>query len=370
MNHLILLIIHRHSQGENMQQVDIYFRKRDSISRLITGFYLLDKSRQLNCVFIENNNIIDIPSEDIVEARIDGKRIAFDMGDRSMLNHAMGVRYLQEVDMYFERSHEPKLKNALPFDVQWKVRPFGFNYYTTYPGNPVDNSPHTVTQKLKNAARIISGYRRCTYVDAFEKKADYKSSDLKIIFAARLWDPSEIVLDKNLPRDILDYRKHMIEERNIINRDRIEIIRALKKEYPNAFSGGIQESTYALKQCPDIILPLALTRKKVYINNMQNADICVGSTGLHRSIGWKTGEYIASSRAIVAERLQYHVPGDFEEGTNYIPFDNAQACIDAVHRLYNDPDAVYRMKKANELYYSQYLRPEKQITNALKQCDL
>ena len=354
-----------------MQQIEIYHSKYDSVSRLITGFHLLEQAKQAKCIFIENvNNSAGLPSSEVVEVRTEGKRIAFDMGDRSMLNHQSGILYLEGVDMYFERSHDPDLVNTLPLNLRHKVRPFGFNYYTTFPGNPAENSPKTVAEKLKYATRVISGYQRCMHVDAFEKKAEYKESNLNIIFMARLWDPHEIVLDKNLPREVLEYRKYMIEERNIINRDRIEIIRTLKQEFPDAFTGGIQDSAYAATQCPDIILPRSLTRKRVYIRAMQNADICIGSTGLHRSIGWKTGEYVASSRAIIAERLQYVVPGGFEEGKNYIPFDNAQECIDAVHRLSNDPEAVYQMKLANELYYSQYLRPEQQIINAMNQCDL
>lgn len=354
-----------------MLHIDVYHSKYDSISRLVTGFHLLDVEKVLNCTFIENtNNIAGLPSLEIVEIQALGKRIAFDMGDRSILNHKTGVQYLEEVDMYFERSHEPQFISTLPAHLRQKVKPFGFNYYTTFPGNPAEEQPKTVTEKLKHAARIVSGHRRYVYVDAFEKKADYKESDIKIIFMARLWDPDDIVLDPNLPRDILEYRKYMLEERNIINCHRIEIIRTLKHEFPDAFTGGIQDSLYAAKHCPDIILPLALTRKKKYIQAMQQADICIGSTGLHRSIGWKTGEYVASSRAIVAERLQYSVPGNFEAGKNYIPFDNAQECIDAVHRLYRDPEAVYQMKQANESYYRQYLRPEQQIINALKQCGL
>lgn len=101
---------------------------------------------------------------------------------------------------------------------------------------------------------------------------------------------------------------------------------------------------------------------------MKKSDICIGSTGLHKSIGWKTGEYVAAARAIVAERFQYQVTGNFEENINYIPFDSVDECLSAVEKLYHDPEAVYQMKLSNEAYYAKYLRPEKQIFNALNQC--
>lgn len=51
---------------------------------------------------------------------------------------------------------------------------------------------------------------------------------------------------------------------------------------------------------------------------MRRSDICIGSTGLWDSIGWKTGEYVAAARAVVNERFVYEVPGGFREGVNYL----------------------------------------------------
>lgn len=38
---------------------------------------------------------------------------------------------------------------------------------------------------------------------------------------------------------------------------------------------------------------------------VKESDICITTTGLHRSIGWKFAEYIAASKAIVTEKLNY-----------------------------------------------------------------
>ena len=350
-------------------EIEVFFSKYESVSRLITGFHLMELSHLVKCSYYENlNNAIGVPSEEVVEIRTCGKRIAFDMGDRSMLHHDIGVQYLNDVDMYFERSHEPEFILTLPTALRDKVRPFGFNYYVTYPGNPVETIPKTLQGKLIKKAKQLTGYSRCMYVDAFEKCADYKEKDLRIIFMARLWDPEEIRLDDSTPTHLRAYREYMREERQQINRDRIAIIRALRKEYGDRFVGGIQHNAFSEKCCSDILLPVKLTRKKHYLSEMQRADICIGSTGLHKSIGWKTGEYVASSRAIVAERLCYCVPGDFAEDENYLPFDCVDECLCAVDKLYRNPMAVYQMKQKNEKYYWEYLRPEQQIMNALRQC--
>ena len=205
------------------------------------------------------------------------------------------------------------------------------------------------------------------YVPYFEGKADLKKADFKIIFMTRLWDPDEVNPNEpGISEDISEYRKYMIDERHYINRERIQIVKELQKQYGKQFFGGIYQNKVAEKLCPELILDRSDVRKKAYLDRMKQSDICIGSMGLHQSTGWKTGEYIAAARAIVAEKLVYEVPGDFEEGKNYIPFTSSTECIEAVDRLYHDPEAIYRMKLANEQYYRQYLRPEQQITNALQ----
>ena len=122
--------------------------------------------------------------------------------------------------------------------------------------------------------------------------------------------------------------------------------------------------SFSEKVCPDLILSKPMVRKKAYIDRMKKTDICIGSMGLHRSIGWKTGEYVAAARAIVSERLEYVVPGNFNDGHHYIPYDTSDECLEAVASLYTNPSMLYEMKKANEEYYSQFLIIEQQILNA------
>ena len=157
-----------------------------------------------------------------------------------------------------------------------------------------------------------------------------------------------------------------IEERKKINSERIEICRQLKRIYGDSFCGGIQRSSFSISQCPDIVLPVRMTLKSRYLTLMKNSDICIGSAGLEKSIGWKTGEYVAAARAIVCEEPAYLLPGNFAQGINYLSYNDVDSCLEAVDKLYHNPDLIYQMQLANEIYYKQYLRPEKQILNALR----
>lgn len=349
-------------------RVTVYYNKEAHVSRLITGFHLLEQSGVLNVSFCENlDNFRRTPHRQIVEVEVCGKLLAFDMCDAFGLDNPNGRAYLNRVDAYFKRSYDPEMEQGMEANERDKIRPFGFDYYATYRGNPIDDKPVSLKNRLFAAIRMISGYDRCMFIDAFEAPANRGKNAPKIIFMTRLWDPDEIKLDGVQDPELLEYRKYMIWERKKINHDRIEIVRTLRKKYGKNFIGGIQDSAFAEKECPDLIIPKALTRKKTYLTAMKRADICIGSMGLHRSTGWKTGEYVAASRAIVAERLCYDVPGDFQEGRNYLPFDTVEECLSHIDRLCNDPEAIFAMKRANEEYYRDYLRPERQILNALTQ---
>jgi len=61
-----------------------------------------------------------------------------------------------------------------------------------------------------------------------------------------------------------------------------------------------------------------LSNRRNYLEVMKQSDICISSMGLHQSIGWKTGEYIAASKAIINESFHYKVVGDFQIGKNYL----------------------------------------------------
>ena len=70
---------------------------------------------------------------------------------------------------------------------------------------------------------------------------------------------------------------------------------------------------------------------------------------------------------IVAERLEYVVPGDFEDGNHYIPFYSVSECLNAVDILMSDAELIYKMKVMNQHYYSNFLKPDIQILNAFKE---
>ncbi len=107
-------------------------------------------------------------------------------------------------------------------------------------------------------------------------------------------------------------------ERTVINTTRARCIQLLRKELGSRFYGGFAPTRYAVQTYKGLVLKNPISAgKKNYLSLLQDYPICISTTGLHGSIGWKMGEYVAFSKAIVSERLKRVVPCDFESNQNY-----------------------------------------------------
>ncbi len=349
-----------------MKHADIYYRPSDHLTRFMTGLYQLEQQGLLTCRYMEdgdNQALHGVSAAACME--IDGKRLIFDLRDAPALMQEKVRAYLTEADHVFERSHIDWASRGIPPEQAAKIHPYGFNYYTTCPGNRA----YTATpggNPLKRIARDLLNRSPLSRASAFEGRARPVKGQPRILFMTRLWDPAEVKIRPDMSEAERAYREKRRAEREVINQDRIRIIRELRRTYGRAFTGGVQDSSFARKMCPDLILPARMTLKTSYMRRMKRADICIGSAGLEQSIGWKTGEYVAAARAIVCEEMAYLLPGGFQQGTHYLPYTDAESCLKAVETLAKDPERLYRMQQANEGYYREFLRPDVQILNALR----
>ena len=70
-----------------MINADAYYNKSDHLTRIMTGLQLLEEQKLLKCRYIEDKEHAVLPkSSAILELRIAGKRIAFDLRDASALH--------------------------------------------------------------------------------------------------------------------------------------------------------------------------------------------------------------------------------------------------------------------------------------------
>lgn len=321
------------------------------IAQIATGFHILKKQGYpveiIDKTGDRENPFYGLP---VAWAEYRGKKIFYDLWDGYQDPEDM-KKCLEQCDFYFKRSFSAE-KNARLFpEYQDKMYPLGFNYHVTYRNSPV-NEP-----KLKSFLKPFLGKAPEPYFvpEVFEGTPRQKENeDVKILFQAQLWDHRDP-----------DLSPEMAEECAYINTTRIAIVRALKETYGDRYFGGLRDSALAREMAPELIQPETYTERRKYLKLVHSCDICIGTMGLHESIGWKTAEYIAAAKAIVNERLHYTVTGDFAEGKNYLSFSTAQACIEAVRTLAESPEKRYAMQKANQAYYQNFLKPEVLVKNTL-----
>lgn len=320
------------------------------ICQIVAGFENLFG----NSVIVENH--LSDPSYDghrgaYLIVLYKSSKLVYDMTDGF---HDLGTInwHLQNCDYYFKRSYsQERIQSLLP-SLAYKIRPTGLWYQVSPRSYPF---PLTFRERLLNLIGIKS-YSWFTQ-EKFEEIPKYKPNNLRILFFTRLWEPTLNDEDLN-------------SERNLINNMRISLIRELKKIFGNSFYGGLYDMELSRKLAPDLVLPKYRTIKNNYLELMHKCDICIGSMGLHQSIGGKTGEYVAASKAIINEKLHYEVTGNFSDGVNYFSFNSIDECIKSVDYLYHSPKQVFEMKMANLKYYSEFLEPTILVRKTLENVNL
>jgi hypothetical protein len=270
---------------------------------------------------------------------VNGLRYYVDVHD----SHEIDADALESCDVYLKRGyvHDP---------LSPKVRPLGLNYQVCADGfDRFELERRFRLEGWKPAARYF-GHRQLTVSD-FE--ADATTGEPRVLFLCRTWQPDvERGRDKNA-------------ERERINQNRAECIVALRRAFGDRCIAGFDPTPYARARYPHAVgADQSLTKRRRYVQFMQTIPICVATIGLHSSNGWKLGEYIASSRAIVSEELHHDVPG-LVRGRNYLPFKSTAECVERVGELMESKAKRTAIAEANRQYYLTHLRPDRLIANAL-----
>ncbi|MEP7297030.1 MAG: hypothetical protein ABI702_12645 [Burkholderiales bacterium] len=289
----------------------------------------------------------------------DAVTVHYDMHDAQDID----LRDLDTCDYYFKRSFSPGYIGTLPHGAE-KILPFGLNCHVL--PNFID--PLSVGRAfglrrgvkerivaLREALDAGNRLRFYSRVRELESLPDYALAP-RVLFLVTAYDP----------HDRPDRSADKIQERIHNNETRAQCIRLLRKELGPRFLGGFNRNEYTLRQYQDcVVSDTGVTDKKNFVRTLKAHTICVATTGLHGSIGWKFAEYISCARAIVSERLAYQVPGGLAPDQNYLEFTSPAECVEQVLRLIADHDLRNQMMTGNSLYYRAHLRPDALLLNSL-----
>lgn len=268
---------------------------------------------------------------------------------------------LSESDFYFKRSYDENYVSKLK--EKHKIFPLGLNYMVTNSTTDLFKIQrakfYDAMQKLKTVIKEMQK------PDTFGKKAEAEQInnleafpdfivEPKIIFMTRVWNPQNIEDTK---------QKEAVEN---INETRAECIRILRKEFGDRFFGGLEVDEFSTEKYKDCLLPNQnFSKKRNYLENLKNFPICVATTGLNNSIGWKFAEYVALSKAIITEPLFFQVPGNFEKNKNYLEFTTPETLLEAATKLFENKNLRGEIMINNYQYYQASLRPDSLVLNTL-----
>jgi len=320
--------------------IELHYFQSLHLSQIFEGF---DRLKKIGIIDLTIKNAEGDKFKPILTVIVNGRfKIIYDTLDG--LNWIKGSRednlfYFRNnfrADYYFKRSFNQEVEGNAPTGC--KVFPLGLNYFIQS-GLQGEISGNVIRSTDFEYPPILS-------------------AEPRVLFITRLWNPDDTD------------QEHLKEERIRLNQTRIVCIRACMKTFGKRFLGGLVQDKFSEAQAPDLILPKELTQKEKYVSNLHDHDICVATTGLHNSTGWKFAEYVASSRAIVSEPLHYEVPGNLVPNKNYLEFRNEEYLLSAIEYLITNPDKLQDMMRCNHQYYNDYLQPEKLVLNTLKQVKL
>lgn len=342
------------SDVEHLQQIYAGFqmlhrRKIIKLKQIIPAGYLQNKNnfeRWDDYNFLNTTVIIN-----------DKIRVCYDTHDWNWIDE----KILSECDFYFKRSFDESYLEQI--GEKHKVFPLGLNYQVTSDKVDFFRAKRAAFYGGKDKIKLLLKALRLDNflpnseterIDRMESAPDF-SLEPQVLFMARAWDP-KMLLDPS--------QKELVAQ---INEVRAASIRALRKNFGARFFGGLMRDSFTEKNFNDALLPdNSLSNKRNYLAKLKNFPICIATTGLNNSTGWKMAEYVAFSKAIVSEPLKFKTTGDFTTGKNYLEFRNSEELIGAVARLIDDKNLRGEMMKNNHEYYEKFVRPDALVLNTLK----
>ncbi|MGR9086248.1 MAG: hypothetical protein ACU841_04140 [Gammaproteobacteria bacterium] len=347
----------------------LYHSESPHLQQLYTGFFLLYK-----------HGLIDLEQHHVPETLIrDGRpqhlknarhahlsivinnvfRLHYDTHDAVEIDE----EYLSQCDFYFKRSFSRQYIDSLSCQ-QEKIHPLGLNYrilpddfdpFAVQRAFHLNKSPKSLLSSLIDALDVGNLISDNPRLKQWESLPDYEAAP-RVLFLVAAYDPY----------DNPDRSEAKISERVRINDTRAHCIRLLRRELGDKFLGGFNHTPYTVKNYKDVLVASnPMTHKGNYRKIMKSFPICIATTGLHGSIGWKLAEYVSNSKAIVSEKLNYEVTGDFRNGSHYLEFSTPEQCVERSLKLLQDAQLRRELMTNNALYYQSHLKPDTLVLNTL-----
>lgn len=334
------------------KRVDFYVNSSMlHFTQLVTGLELLNQKGVIDLKYSLETNTYPI---DLCRVNYNGKILIFDLTDSSVVRENI----YKQCDFYIKRM---LLKED--FQKMKRLFPYGLNY-SVFLENPFMRKLLFSKKFYKNGIRYNPAISRMLRIKNSINSSHLRymqappARDFKIIFRARLWNPEN---------NVTPWKK---KEREKMNWERIEINKGLKAQFGNLFDGGIERDSLSEEVCPELLLSDKVYHKENYLKQLKKSSVGIITEGLEQSIGWKLGEYVAHSLAILSYPIdKFQLLGDFRNEKNYLAYTDQKELITKINFLQNNDDLRMDIQHNNYSYYREFLEPSAKLQKILKLVD-
>ena len=228
---------------------------------------------------------------------------------------------LEKCEYYFKRNYNSAYVDILPTVQQRKIHKLGMTFgvhstnekdsYLFFIGLLISN----FLVQLKFDRRILSRLYN-TYKAQLRHWRFTRTS--RLISRFESFEPAE-------GSSILFQTRCFLHENNpdlkAIHQQRYDIIKLLRKQFPENFNGGFVPSKVALENYGDAISTIPSEPEK-YLDVVKKSRIVIYTRGLANSPAWKMAEYLSQGKVIIAEPMSTELPVPLQEGNEVLYFRN------------------------------------------------
>lgn len=149
-----------------------------------------------------------------------------------------------------------------------------------------------------------------------------------------------------------------------IHKQRVSIIRLLKKRFPDNFVGGLKYDQPMTDNFSDCISNID-GDPQVFLDTVNQCGICVYTRGLTLSTGWTLPEFLSQGKFILAEKSKTIFPNPLMDDVHLKYFESEEELADLCEYYLNNTEERNRISNNGFEYYSRYINPTIFIENTL-----
>jgi hypothetical protein len=284
------------------------------------------------------------------------KRSLFFAADLYDFANQFSTTALEECEYYFKRSFNSAYVDILPNVQQRKIHKLGmtFGIHSTYKKNSCLFFTGLMISNLlvqfKFDRRILSRLYK-TYKAQLRHWRFTRTS--RLISRFESFEPVE-------GSSILFQTRCFLYENNpdlkAIHQQRYDIIKLLRKQFPENFNGGFVPSKVALENYGDAISTIPSEPEK-YLDVVKKSRIVIYTRGLANSPAWKMAEYLSQGKVIIAEPMSTELPVPLLEGKEVLYFRNDLELIEKIKSVLNDSLLAEELSINARAYFEKYVHP-------------